>query len=311
MPHGRKIIRQDLTGHSGGVALMLRSHYQTAVQRDLCYKSKTLEVLTITLKAKQRLLISVIYRHPKATSSDMDILSDLLCAMSATGRRLYLLGDLNCDVNKTKPDGETTRLLDSLDRLHLSQLIRVPTRTTATSSSCIDLIITNAKNFISSSGVVEYGASDHDIVYVILRTRLPRQPRQTITIRSLKKMSPEGFVADLSTQDWSGVLQTDDASIAAERFTTIMQHVISVHAPRKEIKLKPRDSSPWLSDEIRSRMLQRDAAKIRARRTGLTVHWDIYRDMRNSITIDLRNARKTHYGDLFTSARSSKEKWKW
>jgi len=46
-----------------------------------------------------------------------------------------------------------------------------------------------------------------------------------------------------------------------------MQRVINFHAPQREIQLKPVDSSPWLSNEIRKRMRRRDLWKIRAQRT--------------------------------------------
>ena len=162
---------------------------------------KKLEVLTIVVSGNLRLLISVVYRHPKASSTNMDTLSELLSTMTTTGHRLFLLGDLHCDVLTATQGVETTRLLSTLNQLHLSQLIQHPTRTTSISSIGIDLVITNASRNVSSCGVINYGASDHDIIFVIIKTRLPQQPRQTIKIRSMKKMSSEDFIIDLSIQD--------------------------------------------------------------------------------------------------------------
>jgi len=111
---------------------------------------------------------------------------------------------------------------------------------------------------VSSCGVINYGANDHDIIFVIIKTCLQRQPRQTIKIRSMKKMSSEDFIIDLSIQDWFEVLNTADASVAAEQFSEIMQRVINFHAPQREVQLKPLDSSPWLSNDVRERMCTRD-----------------------------------------------------
>ena len=152
---------------------MLRSHYETSIQSDMCCKSKTLEVLTITLRSKQKLLISVVYRHPKPTSEDINTLSELFHMMSATGHQLYILGDLNCDLSNSNQNANAIKLTDCINQLQLSQLISAPTRATSTSSICIDLIITNAKKYVLSSGVIEYGPSDHDLVYAIIQTRLP------------------------------------------------------------------------------------------------------------------------------------------
>ena len=49
---------------------------------------------------------------------------------------------------------------------NLDQLIKEPTRVTITSSSLIDLILTNQPNNISNSGV-DLGMSDHSLIYAV------------------------------------------------------------------------------------------------------------------------------------------------
>ena len=298
LPHGRQIIRQDLTNHSGGVAIILRSHGQTHVVQELCYQTKTLEVLTIMVSAKLRLLISVVHRHSKASITNMDTLSELLSTMTTTGHRLFLLGDLNCDVLKAAQGVETTRLLSTLYQLHLSQLIQNPTRTTPISSTCADLVTTNARRYVSSCGVINHGASDHDDIFFIIK------------IRYMKKMSSEDLIIGLSIPDWYGVLNTDDASVAAEHFSEIMQRMINFHAPQREVQLNSVDSSPWLSNEICGRLRRHDLWNIRAQRTKHDLHWDLYCGLRNSIRNDIRNANKSYNGDRFSLTVSGREKWK-
>jgi len=48
----------------------------------------------------------------------------------------------------------------------------------------------------------------------------------------------------------------------------------------------------------------------RAHRTNHDLHWDLYRGLRNSITNDIRNAKKSYYGDHFSLGFSGREKWK-
>jgi len=57
-------------------------------------------------------------------------------------------------------------------------------------------------------------------------------------------------------------------------------------------------------------MRRQDLWKIRAQRTNHDLHWDLYRGLRNSIMNDIRNAKKSHYGDRFSLAFSGREKWK-
>ena len=56
----------------------------------------------------------------------------------------------------------------------LAQLINEPTRTTATSQTIIDHIITNKPDCILDCGVFPYGISDHDIIFLIKNMRIQK-----------------------------------------------------------------------------------------------------------------------------------------
>jgi len=47
--------------------------------------------------------------------------------------------------------------------------------------------------------------------------------------------------------------------------------------------------------------------RFRAQRTNHDLHWDLYRGLRNSITDDIQNAKKSYYGDRFSLAFSGRE----
>ena len=56
-------------------------------------------------------------------------------------KELILLGDLNCDVNKSPVDAHTSRRQFSSSLYQMVQLINEPTRVTESSASTIDLIL--------------------------------------------------------------------------------------------------------------------------------------------------------------------------
>ena len=88
---------------------------------------------------------------------------------------LFSLVTLNCDMmepNKPAMDGRD--LCDLLDIYNLKNLIASPTRITKTSKTLLDLILTNNKKRILSSGVVDVQISDHSLVFTILRLSAPR-----------------------------------------------------------------------------------------------------------------------------------------
>ena len=71
-------------------------------------------------------------------------------------KKLILVGDLNCDVNKLAPDPQTRKLQTLCSLYQLSQVINKPTRITETTATLIDLILTNKPEYISSLGVLHF-----------------------------------------------------------------------------------------------------------------------------------------------------------
>ena len=65
-------------------------------------------------------------------------------------------------------------LRDLLEVYGLKNLIKSPTRIGKTSSTLLDLILTNNTRRVFSSGVVDADISDHSLIYTILKTTAPR-----------------------------------------------------------------------------------------------------------------------------------------
>ena len=59
----------------------------------------------------------------------------------------------------------------------LTQLITDSTRVSSNSNSLIDVFITNSSESIISSGVYPLSISDHDLIYAIRKTGLPKGNR--------------------------------------------------------------------------------------------------------------------------------------
>ena len=307
-PDGYQLFRQDLTSHCGGVCIYLRSHYRASRATLLCHQSKTLEILTINVKAKRSISISVVYRHPKSTRSDLDILEDIASSAVASNKVILFLGDFNCDVSKPS-DPTTSSLMRSFDSLGLHQLVKQPTRQTRLSSTIIDLIYCGKKRDVLRCGVVPYSVSDHNIIYAVLRLKLPKPVKCSITLRSLKKLDKDAYITDLALHDWSDCTRTRNVNAAVDAFTAGMNAAINKHCPKKTVIIKSRPPAPWISDAIRMLMKDRERAKLRARNTGLQVHWDLYRDIRNEVNADISKAKQLHAASALSEATTSKEKW--
>ena len=94
--------------------------------------------------------------------------------------------------------GDTTNLKRILNSFQLTQLIKEPTRTTATTKAIIDHIITNKPNMVSNSGVI-CGISDHDVVFLERNVRAPKLkvPPKILNVRYFKRFNSDSFQADI------------------------------------------------------------------------------------------------------------------
>ena len=89
-----------------------------------------------------------------------EVFEEQLTNVVKTNKEIIILGDFNIDYNKT--DNRDFKSL--LNIFRLKQVITEPTRTTETSSTLIDLIITNRPENITKKGVFPNSIADQDMI---------------------------------------------------------------------------------------------------------------------------------------------------
>ena len=80
--------------------------------------------------------------------------------------KCIILGDFNPDFL----DNPSKHLLDILNIFQLHQSINSPTRITETTSSCLDLIITQSPRIIKSIDILPALSSDHSVPCAVSST---------------------------------------------------------------------------------------------------------------------------------------------
>ena len=116
-----------------------------------------------------------------------------------------ILGDLNLD--RRRPDKSEGKLLLDLEvEQELTCLIDKATRTeqkgSITTSTLIDILLTNKLDQFKSGGIYHPSLSDHALIYWTLKEKLPRQPSKVITFRSYKNFDCNKLTWDLSEAPW-------------------------------------------------------------------------------------------------------------
>jgi hypothetical protein len=78
-------------------------------------------------------------------------------------------------------------------------VISEPTRLTGNSASCLDHVITNSSDKISKSGMIDFGFSDHLLIFCTRgNVKLPFKDHLIRKTRALKSYSKELFCSELS-----------------------------------------------------------------------------------------------------------------
>ena len=71
--------------------------------------------------------------------------------------------------------------------------------------------------------------------------------------------------------------------------------VLDKHAPIMSRRVRNKGSVPWITREIRSKMINRDHFKKQAISTNLSTDWETYKSYRNSVNIAMRKAKVDYY----------------
>ena len=183
------------------------------------------------------------------------------------------------------------------------QLIKEPTRIVERSSTLLDLAFTTDQGKISDSGVLECSISDHSLVYIIRKARPPRGPIKTIKCRSYKNYSAPNFVRDLHSASWDVINTSLTVDEAWTSFKDIFVTIADRHAPTHTRRVRS-NTLPWMTDQIRALITQRNFHHKKAQKTGSSYDWQEYRSLRNRITVTIKETKRAYILTCFKKIRT-------
>ena len=198
-----------------------------------------------------------------------------------------LMGDINEDYLKKNNED-----IKEIFRLHgLRLLIEAPTRITTESSTLIDVLLTNKPDVISSSHVISYSLSDHEMIeYVPKINHIKTSPR-IIKCRNYSKYDINEVLRSLNSRNWSPLYNMTNVNAACSFLNSILKEVIDIHAPQMKKKVKGKHS-PWLTLDLKLEMNQRDVLLRKARKSKAPNDWKLYKKCRNRCNNKARHEKE-------------------
>ena len=147
----------------------------------------------------------------------------------------------------------------------LTQLIKEPTRTTHTTQTIIDHLITDRPE----SGVIPCGISDHDLIFMTKKIRSPKSkfaPR-IINNRNQKRFDLRAFQHDILNIPFDEIKATcKDANEIWLQRKTFFLDILDKHMPDTQIKIKG-NRILYVKSDVKERIRQRDYLRAKANKT--------------------------------------------
>ena len=236
--------------------------------------------LTIQCRKLPSVIVGCIYRHPKASAASFEYIQDTLQSLCLKNKALYILGDFND--NLLVKGNKMTKLIK---KSKLTQLVNQPTRVTHTSSTLLDLAITNKPSAVLSCDVVPQEIADHDLISITIDISKPKREPVIKTFRQLSNYNKDNFCARIlqNSEHFNMILLTDDVNRQVEIFTSNFITCLNDCAPyvTKEIR---RPFAPWINDDLRDAMKMRDdtRTKLKSDRNNATLLTQYKREKKKS-----------------------------
>ena len=309
---GYDILRLDRDRNGGGVCMYIRNflpfHYRSDLVRE------DLESISVEIRKPNScpFIISTIYRPPSATVDIFTKIESLLSNVDNEDKEIYLLGDLNCNLLDTT-NFAAKKLASIMEIYQLIQVIDKPTRITESSASLLNVCITSAPDKIVCSDVIHTGGSDHSLIYVVRKINASTKTNRTreISFRNFKHFNSIAFQNDLFRQPWHTVDTLCNVDQKWNLWKELFLDVLDKHAPIMSRRVRNKGSVPWITREIRSKMINRDHFKKQAISTNLSTDWETYKSYRNSVNIAMRKAKVDYYRNRIRNKKNNpKQAWK-
>ncbi|XP_020296234.1 uncharacterized protein LOC109861131 [Pseudomyrmex gracilis] len=112
------------------------------------------------------------------------------------------------------------------------------------------------------------------------------------------KLKHFAFILEISGHNWTDLLTSTNIEEKVDILNHTLIRYLDKHAPLQRIKFKNLPA-PWLTDEIKRAMQQRDKLKRAWRRNRNCASYENFRVMRNHVQNIVRTAKKEYYLSVF------------
>ena len=172
-----KIQRCDRNRQDGGVACYIRNDISYNILYVFPCETENI-IFEILLSNLKPVIVETIYRPP-SQNNFLKLLNSNMNKINSVDNEIYILGDFNINLlingcyilekknilNSKSVPSDVKSCHEFCTLIGLKQLIKVPTRTTTSSSTITDHILGSYSERVTQCGVIDISLSDHHLIY--------------------------------------------------------------------------------------------------------------------------------------------------
>ncbi|KAK6045427.1 hypothetical protein COOONC_17068, partial [Cooperia oncophora] len=218
-----KIIRKDRLGkRGGGVCVLLQNNIEfKLVQIDSTDIHSDILCFDILGFSFDHLRFIAVYRPPKQSSSDDEILCNLLVDLCSSSPNVVILGDLNLDIDWSKIESPLAKQNKFNRFISLFSMLSLKQHCFTTPNLVVNAVIEPP-----------LGTSDHNIVVFSIETEERSLAKRVY--KDYTKANKEAIIAELNTIDWFTIFHNyQSIDDVYDRFLLVLHSLIDQFVPVK------------------------------------------------------------------------------
>ena len=166
----------------------------------------------------------------------------------------------------------------------------------------LDLLLFRHPELSSPSLFDDICISDHFILTVPLPFSKPKPVANTVNSRNIKAIDMLSFKSSLTES-----LNSIKNSITSFSLSECVKTVLDKFAPIKTRQITVRPAAPWINIFVKTQKQARRKAERLFKKTGLTIHKEIFKYHKNKTTQVINAEKKKYITEKIASSNNSKQ----
>ena len=111
--------------------------------------------------------------------------------------------------------------------------------------------------------------------------------------------------------NWESIISVSNINTKVTILENLIKQALDIFAPYKTFTIRKPGGTPWITDEIKEKMSERDKAKDAFNITGDTKFFEAFKILRNGVTSMLRKSQIKMFNDeINPKVKSSRDFYK-